>query len=273
MTIEFKFHRPPGHSPRPEMSDPFILLTHKNVIDSPLLSIIRAHVPEHARSKKDSAIPRWVRSLVFPDPDDPDSFNPPQCVMPAKLDPLSTALQVKTGYYDMRPSEKLSVLLRGTHFVEFPTIEVWEEFRGTIVDTTGAITRHFVADRRPKHPNWDPSAGKKTMETLLGGYGSDVEEGSDGEGDNPTALAALAGYAGSDDDHAEELAAESDECGSEGEGDDLGMDDGVDQDREHDEEPHLEPEALLELMRTIQADQKWNGEDDEVDWGGSDEDR
>jgi hypothetical protein len=109
------------------------------------------------------------------------------------------------------------------------------------------------------------------MATLLGGYGSDTEE-PDCEVDRQTALAALAAYTGSDNDHA----GESDECGAECDVDedegDLDMAEDIDESGEPEEEPKLEPEALLALIRNIQADQqKWEGEDDEVDWGSSGE--
>jgi len=273
LTIEFTFHRSPGY---PDNSDSsFTLVTHKNAIDAPLLSIIRTHLEESASSKRENAIPRWVRSLMFPDPDESDSFALPQCVMLAKLDPLSAlALQVKTAYYDMNPAQNLSVLLRGKYFVEFPTIDVWMTFRGTIMDTAGAITRHSVADERPRNTKSNPAAGKRTMATLLGGYGSDTEE-PDGHADRESSLAALAAYTGSDSDHT----GESDECdagdGVDGDEGDFEMAEDIDKSGEPEEESQLEPEALLELMRKIQADQqKWNGEDDEVDWGSScEEDR
>jgi hypothetical protein len=85
-----------------------------------------------------------------------------------------------------------------THFVVFPTIEIWEEFHGSLVDKQGSVTRFAEEElRKPKRIKWDPKAGKKANCGLLGGYGS---EGEEGEMNVNNVLETLGGYMESDDD-------------------------------------------------------------------------
>ena len=184
--------------------------------------------------------------------------------MTAQLDPISLVLsgsRPKAGYYRLDPTHTLAILLRNAHFVEFPTIEVWEEFHGTVVDEQGSITYHGEEDeRKPKRRKIDPKAGKKAISGLLGGYGSEDEED---EADAHNVLSMLGGYTGSD---------EEEEGGAVGVEDDLGDEDA---EGETDDEVELDQAALLELMRQAQGNEKWTGdvsEDDLVDWGDSGED-
>lgn len=230
-------------------------------MNMPLLSLIQT-VTARAQSKRENPSPTWVKHFVAPDPDDPESFTAPQCVMTAQLNPHSAILPGARGraaYYRFDPAKTLAVLLRYTHFVEFPTIDLWEEFSGTVVDVKGAVTQQPADDeRRPKRRKLATKAGKKAIDGLLGGYGSDGDE----EKAAPNVLSLLDGYAGSDD---------------EGDGSNKGVS-GDDEDAEgetDDEiEVELDPAALLELMRQAQGE-KWveniGGDDDTVDWGDSGE--
>jgi hypothetical protein len=218
---------------------------------------------ERANSKKEGACPDWIKLLIFPDPDDPESFTRPQCVMTAQLDPRAVVVstsRTKAVYYRFDPSKPLGVLLRNTHFVEFPTIEIWEEFRGTVVDTQGAVTQQPEEEHKPKRRKLTTKAGKKAISGLLGGYGSDSEE----ETETQNVMSMLGGYAGSDD---EEDAGEVREEAKETEMDGLGDEDA---DGDTDDEVELDQATLLELMRQAQGSERWAenvGDDDLVDWG------
>jgi len=262
LTIEFKFHCPPDPLlPPSQPQEPiFILLTHRNNIETPLLSLIQAHITERIKSKKNLAVPAWVKSLVCPHPDDPDSFTHPQCLMTVQVDPcLTLGSRQKLGYYRFDHSQKLSVLLRNTHFVEYPTIEIWEEFHGLLIDTQGTVTHPVEEERKPKRRKLNRKAGKLAINGLLGGYGSDeeaekAEEQAAAAADNRNILSLLGGYMGSDDEE-EASAANSD------------LD--ADAEAEDDDELELDPAVLLELMRQARGSER--GEEDTIDWGDSDE--
>ncbi|RDX55510.1 hypothetical protein OH76DRAFT_1551941, partial [Lentinus brumalis] len=212
LTIEFKFHPPrnllaPSEQPDP----PFTLLAHRVTLETPLLSAIQAHVTERSKSKKDKTLPQWVQALVLPDDDVPDSFTPPLCVMSTPLDPLVALSSnphvpqpgrlIRSGYYKLDCSQPVGAVLKHKHFVEFPTIEVWEEdaFQGTIVDDQGTVV-HDAPDehRSSKRRKLNVKQAKKAMTGLLGGYGSDEDE--DVAGEERNVLGLLGDYAGSDDD-------------------------------------------------------------------------
>ena len=188
-------------------------------------------------SKKESSYPEWVRCLVNPDfDDDPDSFTNPQCIMQAL-----TSHQIRQpAYYSFDPSQPIINLLRHTHFVEFPTIEIWEDFQGIIVDTQGVV-RQSEDERQPKRRKMNPKAGKLAINGLLGDYKSEDDEQ---EEEAPNALAALDNYAGSEDDRLN---------GS-------------------DEEMELDAAILLDLARQARGEEPWAVEEDDiVDWGDYDD--
>ncbi|KAF5387914.1 hypothetical protein D9615_000142 [Tricholomella constricta] len=256
LTIEFKIH-PPRDPLKPSsqpLGPPYVLLTHRNTINNSLLTLTR-QVAERALSKKEGAAPAWIRRILQPDPDDPNSFTPPDFVMTAQLDPRAAVYpisQQRAAYYRLDPSETLAVLLRNTHFVEFPTIEVWEEFKGTVVDVQGAVTEVLEDEEpRPKRRKLTAKAGKRAIDGLLGGYGTEDED----EQKPQSSLALLGGYTGSDDEDENEDA-------------------GVDEDAlgDTDDEVEIDPAVLLELMRQAQGSERWTGNlegNNEVDWGAS----
>jgi len=170
--------------------------------------------------------------------------------MAAQIDPRS-GLRSHSVFYKLDPTQKLSVLLRNKQFVEFPTIEVWEEgdvgFVGTIVNSEGGVMKYGDDDeRQTKRRKLDVGAGKKAIHGLLGDYGSDDED----VGEKEDVIAMLGEYAGSDEDN---------------ESDDLDDDDEADP-------VNLDPAALLELVQQAQAHDAGTGAEDLVDWGDSDED-
>ena len=251
LTIEFKFYKPLdpfASSPQPRQQ-PFTLLTHKNNIKSSLLTLLRSHMKKDGKfqSRKESSYPQWVKSLVNPDSDDDDSesFTNPQCVMQALI-----SHQLRAAYYPFDPSQPLIKLLRHTHFVEFPTIEIWEDFQGILVDTQGVV-RQLEDERQPKRRKMNARAGKLAIKGLLGDYGS---ENDDQEDKAPNLLAALDNYG------------ESGEEEDEGLNVDIGSDD--------EGEVKVDPGMLLDLIRQARGDERWAVEDEEnetVDWGDYDE--
>ncbi|OSC96825.1 hypothetical protein PYCCODRAFT_1420538 [Trametes coccinea BRFM310] len=285
LTIEFKFHPPrsalaPASQP-PE--SPFSLLTHRNTLETTLIAAMRAHVSDRSKSKKDKAPPTWVQELVLPDQDVPDSFTPPLCVMSTPLDPLASLNShnhvpqpgrlLRSGYYKLDPNLPIGTVLKHKHFVEFPTIEVWEEdaFQGTIVDDRGAVVHDDTEEPRPKRRKLDAKQAKKAMSGLLGGYGSDEEDGGEEE---HNVMDLLGGYAGSDDGGEEEGpedgAVADEDWGNE------------DAEGETDEEFEGDPEALAAMLQKLReagalrdpgADSAIRGlggvEEEQVDWGES----
>lgn len=242
LTIEFKLQKPkdplaPSSTPR---EPPFTLLTHKNNIKTPLIHIIRSHIHERSHTKKDSTHPEWVKRLVYPDPDDPESFEYPKCVMAAQLDPLAVRdSRVKAAFYSLDPSQPLASALRHTEFVEFPTIEIWDEFTGTILDAEGII-RQRQEDNAVKRRKLNPKAGKATIAGLLGDYGSDESKEEEAP-EPPNALSTIGNYAASDDEQSsagglEDEKVEMEDGGLEGSDDDDG-------------DVQVDPVVLLELLR------------------------
>lgn len=260
LTIQFKFNPPRNPlAPSSQQPDPpFVLITHRNNINRTLLSLIQGHVKDRAKSK--NSCPGWVKSLVLPNPSEAESFVPPQCVMPAPINSLTTNPGSRP-YYSFNPLESLVSLLRKTQFVEFPTIEIWEEFEGTVVNAEGTIVRQ--KEERPlKRRKLTSKASKVVMNGLLGAYGSEEED----EIDTRNELSILGDYVESDEEFVD------DESAVERKGEDYGdADDGV-TDEEMDID--LDPAALLELARQIQDGKQSRGgvNDDNVDWGDSDDD-
>ena len=259
LTIEFKLYKPkdplaPSSTPR---EPPFTLLTHKNNIKTPLIHIIRSHIHERSRSKKDSPHPEWVKRLVYPDPDDPESFEPPQCVMAAQLDPLAVRdSRVKAASYSLDPNQPLASALRHTEFVEFPTIEIWDEFTGTVLDAEGIIRRR-QEDVAVKRRKLNPKAGRATIAGLLGDYGSD--EDAEEVPEPPNALSTIEDYAPSDD---EQLSAGGPED------ENVEMEDGaLGGSDDDDEDVQVDPAVLLELLRAAGgADISALDSQDVLDW-------
>ncbi|EPQ59390.1 hypothetical protein GLOTRDRAFT_103414 [Gloeophyllum trabeum ATCC 11539] len=269
LTIEFKFHPPPDPLALAGQSHPTVtLLTHRNDINTSLLALLQKQVTERPKGKKEKGTPAWVKSLVMPDPDDPEGFVIPTCVMPAPSG-IATNLtrQPKTGYYKFDPTQKLSSLLRNKSFVEYPCIEIFEDgsFHGTVIDDSGAI-QVGEDERKPKRRKIDV----KAIRGLLGGYGSADEE------EERNVLITLGDYGGSD--------AETDMPSRLDEGEVAGGDEGgegVDEVEGDDIDPEdtttLDDDApgeevnYEELVAKVKAAQSLEDEED-LDWGQSDDD-
>lgn len=170
--------------------------------------------------------------------------------MRARMDPEYLARNrgnVEAGYHKLEHSESLLGALRGTHFVEFPVVEVWEKFRGTIVTPEGDVTKG-EGESRPKRRRVNARAGKKAMNSLLGGYGSESDDDDDGPAQN--ILNALGEYDGSEDEGAQ-----------------------LEVDGEIDEGMDIDAAAVLELIKQARSENptRTDSDDDNVDWGDSDD--
>lgn len=240
LTVEFKFHS----STTPET---FSIFAHRSTIQTPLLDIARKSIEERkrAKSRKDNiAVPSWAIEFICPEDDDPQP-NPPHFIMKATHTDLMYPKSSGLKYYKLDPTKPLHTVLEGTHFVEFPTIDVWEEFNGTLIDQDGNIDMRSP----PKRRRLNPKKGRKEIQGLLEGYGSSGEE--DGK-TRAAGFASLEGYATSDD-----------------EGDKMEAVD--DSDEEDDVEvASLEPDALLSILQQVQGQRAGDDDDDDIpDWGDS----
>jgi len=215
-----------------------------------------------------NSFPSWVSSLVIPPPEDPENFTVPTFVMTAPSDPSllarsaallpTSALMQKRRtpecvrpkiYYSLDPDEPLTTSLRGTQFVEFPLIEVWEEFNGVIVDKKTGGVRYAGGKEEPqrKRIKLNSEEGKKTIVGLVGDYGSDDDEREE----DYTEYAKLVGYVESD---AEEDSIMDDE------------DEWTDADAEGDIDLDADPAIILKLMEQAKREGKWiEPSDDEED--------
>ena len=222
LTIELVFIK--GH----ETTDSIRIITHKNDIDQPLLTLLQTHVGEKlkqgAKRGKSKGNPKnspntgtalqWLKELVFPDPPDQlESFAPPLCLIRStkSLQRTSFKCSKSRSYHSLDPFQKLSQSLRQKEFTEFPLIEVWEKdafIDSGFVETDqdgGWYEKGVEIDERPRKRRKVEVMGKKQGETvvkgLLGGYGSsgDEEEEEDDQ-DSPKALVGLGQYEGSEDE-------------------------------------------------------------------------
>jgi len=282
LTIEFLFVKGNG------TNDPIRLVTHKNDIDQPLLTLLQTHVGENlkqvSKRGKSKANPKnstdtleWLKQLVFPDPPDQlESFAPPLCLI--RSTKLSTPPLQRTSlkrfeprsYHSLDPFQKLSQSLRQKEFTEFPLIEVWEKdvfidsgFTETDQDGVWHEKGAEDVDERPRKRRKVEVMGRKRGEAvvkgLLGGYGSSEDEG-EGSGDqgSPKALDGLGQYEESEDEGERELEVPNPDTmdGSES----SGSDDEV-----------ADPAVLIEQLKSAGfAFDSTALDDEELDWGEHD---
>jgi len=280
LTIEFLFVKGPG------TTDSIRLVTHRNDIDQPLLTLLQTHIGEKlkpaAKRGKSKTTPKnstdtettleWVKELVFPDPPDQlESFAPPLCLI-RSTKPPSTSVQRTSyrhfksrSYNSLDPFQKLSQSLRQKEFIEFPLIEVWE--KDTFIDSGFAENDQHggwyeksvdAADERPRKRRKVEVMGKKKGEAvvkgLLGGYGSSADEDDRG---SPGVLVGLGQYEGSEDEGGELEAPVPEPM------DDSGG--------SEDDEEVVDPAVLIQQLQS--AGFAFNSallDDDEVDWGDDD---
>lgn len=256
----------------------FTLLTHRNSLLTPLLSLVQKHTQDYLNRKPANksnkagdapSLPVWLPSLIIPPPEDPENFAIPTFTIAAPSDPLllarSAALlsgsvlrhnstsEKPKAYYNLDPNESLSKCLRGAQFVEFPMIEVWQHFSGVLVDkTTGNVrcTRGGV-EPQAKRRKINPEEGRKAINGLVGDYGSDDEENDTGQ----SRMGGLVGYAGSESDEMEEDNTVDDELEVEG--------------GDSDNEVGVDPAVLLELIQRAKKEGNWAEEEDDDSYSGN----
>jgi len=218
-----------------------------------LISLIRDRL--HEIKSKSKAYPQWMQDLIYPDKDDPEAFTHPQCVMATRLDPITSrrlSLRSKRVYFALDPKQPLATSLAHTQFVEFPTIDVWDEFEGTIVDAQGIVQQE--EERPTKRRRMNSKAGKKAIEGLLGDYGSSEED--EQEEENQNVLAGLNEYTESDGGEM------TSDPANRGDGEISSDDDG---------EGEVDPAVLLKLLRDVRGRDTCAFEENEaVDWGDGD---
>jgi hypothetical protein len=254
LTVEYNIHPPPTLDTSPnDAQERYSLLTHRNNFDLTLRDLFQSQI-----SQRTKTLPTWVKTLALPHPDIPDAFTPPQFFIRAPLISLSGQSE-KFGFIKLDSEQKLSTLLRNKHFVEFPTIDVWEEgaFRGVLFDGVG--TFRLQSGQRPtKKQRLDVTKGRAAIAGLLGGYGSEDSDDAD------TALTRLGEYDGSDAENVEPTTSEEADTETDGLTEDDDDDEGV-------PGAMVDPETLLAM---VQEAQRRQGEDEEyeVDYGESDGD-
>ena len=279
LTIEFLFAK--GHG----TTDSIRLMTHKNDIDQPLLTLLQTHVNEHLKqaakrgkskaNAKNSADAetalQWLKDLVFPDPPDQlESFAPPLCLIRStkpSLHPTSFKRSKSQSYDSLDPFQKLSQSLRQMEFIEFPLIEVWEKdafVDGGFVETDQRSGRYEKgaegADERPRKRRKVEVMGKKkgeaVVKSLLGGYGSSGGEEEEDSRDSPKALVGLGQYEESED---------------EGEGGVPDPDVLDNSDYSGSENEVVDPAVLIQQLRSAGfAFSSVELDDEELDWGDGD---
>jgi len=174
------------------------------------------------------------------------------------LDLLSRQRE-RYGFTKLNGEQKLSSLLRNKQFVEFPTIEVWEEgvFRGVLLDESDAFG--LQREQGPaKRRKLNATEGRAAIVGLLGDYGSEDSDEAD------TALTKLGEYEGS--------GAENEQLTTSEEGHtDAPSEDGDDDD-EGGPEVIVDPATLLAMVQEARGRNEEDIEYDKVDWEESDED-
>lgn len=280
LTIEFLFVN--GHG----TTDSIRLVTHKNDIDQPLLTILQTHVgdklkqvakqqgkskPNSNSSAKTETTLEWLQELVFPDPPDQlESFAPPLCLLqftkpPSPSSPRTSLKHFRSkSYHSLDPFQKLSRSLRQKEFIEFPLIEIWE--KDTFADSgfaesdkhSGLYEKVAEADERPRKRRkvevMRKKRGEAVVKGLLGGYGSSQDEEENGDQDSPGALVGLGQYEESEG----ELEVPHPDTMGDSEG--SGSDDQV-----------IDPAALIQELKSAGfAFDPAAVDDEEVDWGDDD---
>ncbi|KAH9966042.1 hypothetical protein BC827DRAFT_1094655, partial [Russula dissimulans] len=258
LTVEYRIHPTVAlDAGLGQAQEPYTLLTHRNDFDLPLRDLFQSHIFQRTKGKTRADLPTWVKTLTLPDPDIPDAFTPPQFFIRAPLDPLSGRSE-KFGFIELDSERRLSASLRHKQFVEFPTIEVWEEgaFRGVLLDGAGAL--ELQGGQRPaKRRRLDVTKGRAAIAGLLGGYGSDAGDEAD------MALTRLEEYEGSDAENEQPTTSDEDDTG------DLTAESNDDDYDEEEPNSVVDPAALLAMVQKVQGRHDEDEEYDEVDWGES----
>ncbi|KAI5894266.1 uncharacterized protein SCHCODRAFT_02577122 [Schizophyllum commune H4-8] len=245
LTVEFKFHHE---------KDTYSVLCHRNRTDATLLSILHSSI----RLRKNA--PDWLSSTF------PLDFDSPA------LPTFTTTIYdpMHSAHHKLDVHKTLLDVLRGKHFVEFPTIELWsgDTFSGHVIvggtgeGSTVQIRRQWkdVQPYRPPRAMKKRKVGDGKALNILGEYGSDSDASSDAEPTN-NALQGLQTYEDEGSDENVPPTAD-DEDSMEEEGEENSADaDAVETD----------PQVLAKLLQEARAAGKWKEEDDEVLSDGEEE--
>ncbi|KXN87930.1 hypothetical protein AN958_07940 [Leucoagaricus sp. SymC.cos] len=248
LTIQFRFHPPAeARSASSETVKPFTLLTHRNDISIPLLTLVQKHIQERM-NKKSNTKPTTNNQ----------SSSSTSSLLSSRTSTLNSANTKPKVYYSLDPNEPLLQSLRGTQFIEFPLIEVWEELNGVIVDRRTGGVRHASRGQeeepRRKRRKLNPEEGLKAINGLLGDYGSEDEEGEE-EGQTGEKGVRLVGYVESDAEEEGQDNAVDEEVV-------LDEDEWSDADAEGEIDFDADPAIILELMQQAKREGKWIEEDD-----------
>ncbi|KAL1666742.1 hypothetical protein GGF50DRAFT_112864 [Schizophyllum commune] len=235
LTVELKYHHE---------KDVYSVLCHRNRTDTTLLSILQSSI----RLRKNA--PEWLSSTF------PLDFEFPAIptFTTTIYDPMHSA------HHKLDVHQSLLDVLRGKHFVEFPTIELWsgDTFSGHVIvggaghGNTVQIRRQWkdVQPYRPPRATKKRKVGDGKALNILGDYGSDSDASSDAAPAN-NALQGLQTYEDEGSDENGPPTAD-DEDSMEEEGDE----DGVDA-----EPVETDPQVLARLLQEARAAGKWKEDD------------
>ncbi|KAL1743550.1 hypothetical protein HDZ31DRAFT_40682 [Schizophyllum fasciatum] len=240
LTVEVKFHHE---------KDVYSVLCHRNRADSTLLSILQSSIRQR-KGTPDWLPPKFPLDVAAP---------APPIFTTTLYDPMHSA------HHKLDVHHTLLDTLRGKHFVEFPTIELWsgDTFSGHVIvpgQRDGGVVQirrqwRDVQPYRPPHPAKKRKIGDGKALNILGDYGSDSDQSSEGER-NACGLQGLQTYADelSDEEAAAGPPTAEDDDITDGEGE---SGEGVD------EEPLVEadPQTLAMLLREARAAGRWKDED------------
>jgi hypothetical protein len=300
LTLELVFHPSPHNLPSPSSPSQYTLLTHRNSLDIPLLVQIQRNISQRAQKAKPdsgSGIPSWVQELACPDQStETDAYVVLTCYFRTELDPrevltaasarvshvpLLSHLATKSdaiadapppapkfGYIKLDPTQKLSNVLRNKRFVEYPTIDIWEDgvFDGMLLDESGLTTdmRSVHDIQIAKRRRLSTVQGKKAISGLVGGYGSgsDDEEGTEDAQDGSAMDGLLGGYGSEEDSGKEpEMSAIAQALTEDGIMVGFGSDGSDVDDLEQD------PAILAAQLEKIHGAMILDGDEEELDWG------
>jgi len=185
LTVEYRFHQKGSK----ECVD---LLTHRNELHMRIGEGLRKAVAE----RKKALLPDWIRKLVGVDDDGrgksrTESFRvsmkvaAPRELNGSKLKNLSKYEILKRRIVEVDTEATLEDALKGTSFVEFPTLEV-TALEGVLeqIEGGGETEEDEMEDEEVQRPTKRPKIDAEATRKLLGGlaaYGSEDENSTGGE--------------------------------------------------------------------------------------------
>ncbi|KAF8592610.1 hypothetical protein K439DRAFT_1324067 [Ramaria rubella] len=168
ITIEFVFHIAENSLAANASSSSFTLLTHRNSLCITVEDCLLRHLRERG---KRGTVPSWVKTLLSEDED----------MKPIYLMAQHTCLPsnfISKTYHKLDPTQNLLSILRKKTFVEYPTVDIWEDvdFANRCVEVDGLFVETSGEPRPKKRPRLDAAGGRKIITELLAGYASQEEQ-------------------------------------------------------------------------------------------------